>query len=235
MKSIANIHFSELRESSEFALTFRVRETPVLNPQKCLILLHGVGGSESNLSDFSAEIDHDTLVIFPRGSLQLGEGQFAWFRVAFGEQGPRIVESEAEQSRQKLIQFITQIQSAFQIAPAHTVIAGFSQGGIMSASVGLSAPESVSGFAVLSGRILPELEPHLADVPRLSKLQAFLAHGEHDTKLPVTWLHRADQLLTKLAVSHQTHVYPIEHGISDEMRSDFIRWLSGIASIAQKR
>ena len=220
---------SALHQSAEFSLAFRVRQTEINNPKKCLLLLHGVGGAESNLYDFSSDIDHDTLVIYPRGPLQLGSEQFAWFRVAFTEQGPRIVEAEAEQSRRTLIEFVAQIQNAYQIAPEHTVIAGFSQGGILSASVGLSAPERVAGFAVLSGRILPELQAHLANKSRLSSMQAFLGHGEYDTKLPVTWLHRADQLLTELDVAHQTHLYPMEHGISPEMQADFMKWLSGVA------
>lgn len=62
-------------------------------------------------------------------------------------------------SRLALIRFVKQMQATFGIAPQHTVIAGFSQGGILSFSVALSAPERVAGFGVLSGRILPELEP----------------------------------------------------------------------------
>ena len=113
------------------------------------------GGQETNLMDIAAGLDPDTLVVFPRGPLPMGAQQFAWFRVAFTASGPRIVPEEAERSRT-------------------TLIAGFSQGGILSASVALSAPESVVGFAVLSG------------------LKAFSGHGTQDSKLPVDWAHRSD-------------------------------------------
>jgi len=72
--------------------------------------------------------------------------------VNFTAAGPVIVETEAEQSRQTLLRFVEQLQSVYSIAPRKTVIAGFSQGGILSASVALSAPDLTAGFAVLSGR-----------------------------------------------------------------------------------
>jgi phospholipase/carboxylesterase len=163
--------------------------------------------------------------VLPRGRLEFAPGQFGWFRVAFTASGPSIVESEAEQSRQAMIRFVEQVQLAYNIAPEYTVIAGFSQGGILSASVALSAPERVAGFGLLSGRILPELEPHLASKERLATLSGFVGHGQYDSKLPVHWAQRSDQWLDKLGVTHLTRLYPIDHEISTTMQADFIEWL----------
>ena len=118
-----------------------------------------------------------------------------------------------------------QLQQQHGIAPDHSVVAGFSQGGIMSASVALSAPELVKGFGLLSGRILPELEPHWAELASLSRLQAFVAHGEQDNTLPVFWAERSDALLTRLGVHFESHRYPIGHTISAAMHADFLKWL----------
>ncbi len=185
------------------------------------MLLHGVGGCESDLVDLAGAMDSETLVVMPRGPITLGAGQYGWFRVNFTSAGPVIVETEAEQSRQTLLRFVEQLQSVYHIAPRKTVIAGFSQGGILSASVALSAPDLTAGFAVLSGRILPELEPHIADKARLENLRAFIGHGDYDNKLPVIWAQRADQLLSDLGVVHLTRLYPIDHGISTTMQADF--------------
>ena len=152
----------------------------------------------------------------------------AWFRVAFTANGPRIDAQEAEQSRLELIRFVAQVQEAYGIGPQKTVIAGFSQGGILSASVALTAPESVAGFGVLSGRILPELEPLLAEPARLAAMQAFIGHGELDSKLPVMWAQRSEVLLSQLGVAHSSLRYPIDHGISAEMQDDFLHWLAGV-------
>ena len=222
---------SPLQQSAAFELAFRLRQPLPAQPKACVVLLHGVGGSEMNLAELATAIDPDTLVVLPRGPLAFAPGQFGWFRVAFTASGPSIVAAEAEQSRQAVIRFVAQLQSAYGIPPQNTVIAGFSQGGILSASVALSDPECVAGFAILSGRILPELEPHIANKERLSTLHAFIAHGEYDSKLPVVWAQRSDQWLDKLGVAHVTRLYPMDHEISAATKTDFLAWVRELTPI----
>ena len=215
---------SALVTDPAFALAYRVRTPAPARPAALLVLLHGVGGNETNLAGLAADVAADTLVVLPRGRLELGAGQYAWFRVAFTAEGPRIEAGEAEESRQALVGFVEQLQAAHGIPAQRTVIAGFSQGGILSASVGLTAPECVGGFAVLSGRILPELEPLLAPRERLARVQALVAHGRDDDKLPVQWAERADAWLQRLGVPRVLRLYPGGHGIDAAMARDFIAW-----------
>ena len=217
--------------SRQFELEFVSRPARSATPKALVLLLHGVGGSESNLADMAHAIDPDALVVMPRGPITLGPGQYAWFRVNFTAAGPVIVASEAEQRRRTVLRFVEQLQVAHGIASPRTVIAGFSQGGIVSASVALSAPEQLAGFGLLSGRILPELEPQIAGQARLTKLRAFIGHGEHDSKLPLAWAQRSDQWLSELGVAHVTRIYPIDHGISAAMQSDFLAWLHGLVAV----
>jgi phospholipase/carboxylesterase len=193
-----------------------------------VILLHGVGSNEANMASLARGMSPDTLVILARGPLTLGPGQYAWFRVAFDADGPSPNTVEAESSRLALIHFVQQVQTTYGIAPANTVIAGFSQGGIMSASVSLSAPDTVAGFGLLSGRILPELASHLAPHAQLSKLKVFVGHGEHDRVLPVAWAHKSDDWLNALGVPHELHLYPMDHGIGPEIQADFLTWLAEV-------
>lgn len=222
---------SDLHSDDVFGLSYRLAQPVPQTPRKVVILLHGVGGNETNLLDLAEGMDPQTLVIFPRGPLQLEAQQFAWFRVAFTAAGPSIVAEEAERSRVALIHFVQQVQARYGMAPMDTVIAGFSQGGILSASVALSAPEQVRGFGLLSGRILPEIKPHLAGPVQLAHLHAFIGHGEQDTTLPVSWAQRSDQWLSELGVAHLTRLYPVGHGISPAMRADFLSWLVGLSKV----
>ena len=168
---------------------------------------------------------NDALVVLPRGPLTLGPGQYGWFQVTFAATGPVIEEAQADSSRQLVTRFLAQLQASHGIAPAKTLIAGFSQGGIISASVALSAPESVAGFGILSGRILPELKPHLASRERLAHLRAFVGHGLQDNKLPVSWAERSDQWLEELGVAHETRLHPGGHAVSGPMQADFVAWV----------
>ena len=218
----------KLQTDTPLGLAFRLVQPAPAQPRRCVILLHGVGSNEANMADLANGMRPDTLVILARGPLTLGPGQFAWFRVAFGANGPSANIEEAEHARLALIHFVQQVQATYGITPADTVIAGFSQGGIMSASVGLSAPDTVAGFGLLSGRILPELAPHLAPQAQLAKLKAFVGHGEHDRVLPVTWAHKSDAWLNELGVGHELHLYPMDHGIGAEIHADFLTWLAGV-------
>ena len=147
-----------------------------------------------------------------------------WFRVAFTASGPNVDETGAEAGRRLLIRFVEQMQARFGVGRPRTLIAGFSQGGVMSASVGLSAPDLVAGFAILAGRILPELEPRLAPREQLAILNVLIAHGQYDTRLPVTWAERADRWLDELGVPHRTRLYLAGHEVNQAMRGDFVAW-----------
>jgi len=205
----------------------RYRRVPAEGPPRArLLLLHGVGGNESNLVGLGTHVDPRVEVILPRGPLQFGASQFGWFQVSFGAEGPVIDAAQAERSRLQLIDFIGALRGQDQGDALPTVIAGFSQGGILSASVGLSSPQSVRGFGILSGRILPELAPQIAPAEALARLTAFVAHGSDDNKLPLYWGERADLWLEELGVRHVTRFYPMGHELVAEEVADFIAWLA---------
>ena len=207
------------------SLAFRTAGAIPAAPRRLLLLLHGVGGNETNLAALAEGADDETLVVLPRAPLEMGAGQYAWFPVSFGQQGPRPDLAAAERSRRQLAAFIAALQDRYGVPPSGTVAAGFSQGGIMSASIGLTRPELVRGFGILAGRILPEIQPLLADRSALSGIDAFIGHGREDSKLPVDWAHRADAWLTELGIAHELRLYPSDHGIPPDMQRDFSAWL----------
>lgn len=214
----------DLVSAPDHALAFRLLEPVPEQPRRLLVLLHGVGGHESQLAALGARVDDDTLVVLPRAPRSVGGDMFGWFRVAFTAEGPDIVPEEAEESRLRLIEFVHQLQQRHGIPPSHTVIAGFSQGGILGASVALSAPQAVAGFGLLCGRILPELEPVLAPRDRLATLDALIVHGRTDNKLPLAWAERADAWLQRLGVPHALRLHDAGHELTAAMQADFLDW-----------
>jgi phospholipase/carboxylesterase len=218
----------ELHTDPVSGLSYRLFEPAPARPARCLILVHGVGQNETSLVRLGRQVDDDTLVVFLRGRLTFAPDQYAFFHVSFTPTGPVIVEEEAEQSRQAVVRFVEAIQARLDIGPAATVIAGFSQGGIMATSLALSAPHLVAGFGLLSGRILPELAPYIAEPAHLTALKGFVAHGHQDATLPVSWAHRAQKSLTELGVGHEFHLYPGGHQLLPGMVADFLRWFDGL-------
>ena len=213
-----------LQIESASGLAYRLMEPLPTAARRCLVLLHGVGSNELSVAALAEGAGTETLVVLVQGPLPLGPQQFAWFQVAFTATGPRIEATQAEHSRQALVKLLAHVQTQYAVPAQKTVLAGFSQGGIMSTSVALTSPETVAGFGLLCGRILPEIEPMLANKERLSSLQGFVGHGEFDSKLPVDWAHRAHDRLNQLGVRHTLALYPVDHSISAQMHADFMQW-----------
>ena len=222
---MADINFSEPAREPVSGLIFRkFSSTP--NPKARLLLLHGVGSNEANLASLAASLPDDLEVLLLRGPLQAGPQGFAWYQVTFTSNGPSFNYAQAESSRQLLQSFI----EALPTLP--TVIAGFSQGGIMSSSIGVTEPELVKGFALLSGRMLREIEPQVASAERLRSTSAFIAHGLRDGVLPIDWAQEADAWLDRMGVVHETHHYDMAHEIIAQELADFSLWLTKTLSLS---
>lgn len=192
----------------------------------CLILLHGVGANELGFIELAKRMDPRLAVVLARGPLAFGPSQFGWFQVRFTASGPAIDPVQAEQSRLKLLDFIGQLPQLHAIDPARLWIAGFSQGGIMSASVGLTAPERVAGFGILSGRILPEVLPLVQRSPALKQVRAFVSHGVQDDKLGIHFGRNASQVLDVYEVPLDYREYAAGHTLTTAMVDDFRQWLA---------
>ncbi|KII27572.1 phospholipase [Pseudomonas fluorescens] len=218
--------FSEAARAPQTGLFFR-RGCSTSAPKGRLLLLHGVGTNETNLASLAALLPEELEVILLRGPLQVGPQAYAWYQVNFTSAGPSFNQEQAESSRQMLQRFIEALPNL------PTVIAGFSQGGIMSASLGVTEPELVAGFAILSGRMLREIAPRVASADRLKSVQAFIAHGHQDGVLPVDWAKEADAWLDRIGVVHETHFYKMSHEIVGEELIDFSKWLTQTLSLTE--
>jgi predicted dienelactone hydrolase len=76
-----------LQRSPDFDLAFRLHQPVPSAPKACVILLHGVGGSETNLAGLAAALAPDTLAvnaIFIGASKQLGEFESGATAALFG-------------------------------------------------------------------------------------------------------------------------------------------------------
>ena len=105
-------------------------------------------------------------------------------------------------------------------------IAGFSQGGILSASFGLTCPNLVKGFGILSAHILPEIGPQIAPPQQLAALHAFISHGVNDSKLTVEFACAAQNLLSDMGIALTYREYNAGHEMNGTNLRDFYHWVS---------
>ncbi len=183
------------------------------------------GANEAGLINLALEQDPRLTVILARAPLAFGPAQFGWFQVAFTAGGPAINAAQAEAARHRLLEFVDVLPQAYGVDARRVWIAGFSQGGIMSASAALTAPEQFAGFGILSGRILSEIKPYAVPGIAILKLHAFISHGVQDQKLGIHFARDACGYLKSLGLSPQYREYKGGHELNRPMQDDFKNWL----------
>jgi phospholipase/carboxylesterase len=224
-----------LIHAADYALAFRRPEPAPDAPRSLLVLLHGVGGDEHQLEHLGERVPSATLVVLPRGHRSISGGKWGWYRVGLGEDGPQIVEAEMQEARLKLIEFLAQLQAHYDIPPSRTWVAGFSQGGVLAAAAALTSPASMAGFAMASGRLLPELDAFIAERNALRHLRALLVHGRDDDVLPVEGALAAQARLEALGVRSELRLFDGGHSISGAMEDDVARWLERESTLASSQ
>lgn len=191
-----------------------------------LILLHGVGGNEQNLFSFAPDLPDHFVIVSARGPFTFGPNSFAWFQVDFSTGKPQINEQQAENARKMLIEFIDDLKTEIAFDSNEVYLMGFSQGGIMSYSVALTAPEKVKGIAVMSGRLLPEIKPLMADEKRLQNLKIFISHGKQDAVLNHQYAIDAIEFLKTKNLNPEFHSYNEGHTVSKQMFDSVNLWIN---------
>lgn len=208
----------------DFALEYLIREPKVRSKkQKAIILLHGVGSNEQDLFSVAGQLPADAYIIAARGQYTLGEGRYAWYNVDFSTGKPVINAEQEAASREVIRAFINQVKRKYQIDELY--LGGFSQGAIMSYSVGLTRPNEVQGIISLSGRILDEIKPFVKKDDHLKQLKIFIAHGVQDNMLPIHYARAAKEYLENLSAQLSYHEYQMGHQISNEVMEDLNNWL----------
>jgi phospholipase/carboxylesterase len=212
------------KNADSLALQYLVRE-PVVKTKKNkgIILLHGVGSNEQDLFNLAGQLPNDFYIISPRGQFTLGADRYAWYSVDFST-GKPVYNTEQELSSRKVIaKFVEQVKEKYKLD--HVYLGGFSQGAIMSFSVGLLNPKEIKGVIAFSGRLLEEIKPMVRKVDHLQQLKVFLAHGVQDNTLPVHYAKQAKDYIESLGIPLSYHEYPMGHQISNEVLLDLNSWI----------
>lgn len=206
-------------------LAYLVREPQIkISTRKAVILLHGVGSNENDLFSLANQLPDDLYVIAARGPFTLGPGRYAWYNVDFSSGRPVYDAGQEVISRERIREFIAQMKQTYQLDTVY--LGGFSQGAIMSYSVGLTQPGIVQGVVALSGRILDEIKPAVTERGALASLNVFVAHGTQDNTLPIDYGRSARRYLDELHGPVSYHEYAMGHSINEAVLRDLNIWLT---------
>src|SRR5438132_9483012 len=117
-----------------------------------VIVLHGRGADANDLADIAPMIDDGYRFLFPNAPkpFEAAPGMtfgYTWF------DGWPAERSSIVKSRELLLDFIEKAVARFPTPKGELILAGFSQGGLMSLDVGFRTTQPLAGIVVMSGAI----------------------------------------------------------------------------------
>jgi phospholipase/carboxylesterase len=216
-----------MNQDLDLGLVYRIRQpqTNVIHPLT-LVLLHGFGSNEDGLFGLAPYLDSRLRVVSVRAPHTLMPGGYAWFELNWTEAGVSFDRQQALQSRTLVEQFLEQLAAAYQIEPQHLILGGFSQGGMMTASVLLQRPELLSAALIMSGTVPPDLVPETVASEALQGKPVLMQHGRYDQVLDVQRARAGHTLLSQYPLDLVYQEYPMEHEINAASLTDLNTWMS---------
>lgn len=192
-----------------------------------LVLMHGVGSNAEDLFGLADYVPAQYHVLSLQAPYPMGPQAYAWFMFSVNADGSRSInEAQELQSRAWVAQTV-EAASAQLGVPAHRVIvAGFSQGGIMSLSLLLTQPELLKGICVWHSRLLPEVMGAQVNAGKLQGRCAWISHGTVDNVISLGSAHAIRQHLQETPVTLLYAEYPCAHTIHPQELQDSMQWLA---------
>jgi phospholipase/carboxylesterase len=126
------------------------------------------------------------------------------------------------------VKFIDEVTQSYGVDPRRLYLMGFSQGAMMSFSVGLRWPDKVAGIVAMSGRLPEQVLAEISQPETLRGMPVFVAHGVYDPVIPVQYGRECRAALEKLPVTLTYREYAMAHEVSPESLSDIAAWLQAV-------
>jgi phospholipase/carboxylesterase len=194
--------------------------------QRVLLLLHGTGGDETSLLPLGRELAPDAALLSPRGKV-LERGAPRFFR--------RLAEgvfdlADLRYRTHELAAFIQRAAGVYGFDPCRLIVAGYSNGANMAASLLLTHPE-LFGAAILFRAMMP-FEPEA--LPDLHGKDVYLAAGRRDPLVAPQVVTRLSTLLQAAGAQVVLRWQETEHGLAPEEIVEARAWLDTAAEAGSR-
>lgn len=214
-----------LREPEMETMSVTVPITTSVKPP-LLVLLHGTGSNERDLFMLASKLPKNFLIVSVRAPYTVRPGSFRWYEVDFSSGIPHISVDEEVASRGKIKDFLEELREVHPYDESQVFLCGFSQGAIMSYSVGLLYPQYIRGIIALSGRMLGEVWSEVQGDALSPKLEALIIHGTQDAVLPIHCSREAQSQLETLGIVPAYYEFEYGHTITEQTLATVSAWLN---------
>lgn len=204
-------------------MIYELRRPSNVDPDKiypALFLMHGIGSNEKNMLPLVEGLEDQFYIFSIRGHLSQPPG-FAFFTIqGYGKPHREIF----DQGISQLTSFIDYASEQYPIDQSRLFLLGFSQGAILSMTLGLSLGNRIKGIVALSGYI-PAFVKEEYKIAPVDHLALYISHGEMDNILPYEWGIAAKDYYQNLGAQVSFHSYQEGHTVSLKNQQDFMKWL----------
>ena len=201
-------------------LSLRYLVTPEGDAELPMVLmLHGRGADMHDLADLAPALGERNgwRFVFANAPRPFEAAPGMTFGWTWFDGWPPEAASVAK-SREILLKFIGEITGRYKTSKL--IVAGFSQGAMMSLDVGLRT--DCAGIIAMSGGLY---EPDLPDLTAKRGLPVLIAHGVYDDVVPVAYARRARHVLEDAGLDVEYHEYPMQHAVAQEEIDSVRRFL----------
>lgn len=184
-------------------------------PQQLIILLHGWGADGADLIDLA----HPLSVRLPLAGIYApnaphpcgaGTSGYEWFDLM----DRQAMQTEAAAARPIIHRLLDGVAAEFSLTPDRILLAGFSQGGMMTILGGLSYGQRLAGLVSIAGAVLAPDD--IAEAAEAST-DILMIHGDADPVVPFQALDLGLQLLQNKGYRTERLACPgVGHGISPD-------------------
>ena len=181
-----------------------IRPENGLEIKNAVILLHGYGGDGKDISMLSLNWKRhmpNTVFICPNGheTCVVNPTGYQWFDLT--KEDPSYILDQSIIAENKIKQFIEEIKKEYNLTHNQICLSGFSQGCMMSLTVGLTSREKFLCIVGFSGKIIDQdnLKERINN-----STDTLLIHGDVDQVVPSIHLLEAKDFLIRNSVEVET-------------------------------
>jgi len=196
-------------------------------PFPTIFALHGWGASAHDLLGLAPYLHGGrALVICPQGPVELpiapGVRGYGWFPMTSGAPPDPGAFQEA---RARLQRFLADARDRYPVDRRHSVLLGFSQGGVMAYDLALRSPAEFAGLVALSSWLPNDLANQIEVREEHAGLPTLVVHGTRDPMIPVQRALESRERLRGFGIDATYREYEMEHGIGPDALRDLVVWL----------
>ena len=210
-------------------MTFCLNST-IISPENgtkiknAINLLHGYGGDGQDISMVSLNWKRylpNTIFICPNGiePCSINPKGYQWFDLSDNQDNTL---DQSKKAEKKLFKFIEEIKQEFNLDNNKICLSGFSQGCMMSLSIGLTSTENFNCIIGFSGKILDQKD---LQSRKKNSTKVLLIHGDSDQIVHPNFMLEAKDFLIRNNIEVETHlIKDCDHHISIEASSIALKY-----------